>query len=233
MFKIKMAGLTIQINNHTKFVQYLCKDYITDEDPVDFTVSVTKEEILEQWGEMDLDCAPGYYEYLCAYRNIAMQLPAYGAFLIHGAAVAVDGKAYLFLAKSGVGKTTHVGLWLETFGDRAQVVNGDKPILRRFGDQWYVCGTPWQGKEEWGTNAMVPLKALCFLERGQNNEISLLCEEQIIDRIFHQLLLPRDGAMVTEFFSLLEDMLGKLPCYLLRCNMEREAALTAYQTMWQ
>lgn len=233
MFKIKMAGLTIQIDNRYDFVRHQCQAYITDDENVDFSVSASWEELLEQRDENEVECTPAYCESLCIYRNICMQLPAHGAFLIHGASIAVDGQAYLFLAKSGVGKTTHIGFWMETFGDRAQVVNGDKPVLRLIGDQWYVCGTPWQGKEEWGTNTMVPLKAFCFLERGQNNEISLLPEQRVTERIFHQLLLPRDEIQMTEFFVLLEDLLKKIPCYLLSCNLQREAAVTAYEAMRQ
>lgn len=230
MFKIKMAGLTIQIQNRYSYVRRLCENYITETDGADMTISVSEEEIFAQMAE-DSGSSPGYCESLCIYRNICLWLPCFEGFLIHGAAVAVDGAAYLFLAKSGVGKTTHIRLWMDAFGDRVSVVNGDKPILRRFDGTWHVCGTPWCGKENLGTNTVVPLKALCFLERGQENTIVRCTAEQVTARIFHQLLMPRKENAIDAFFLLLEDILQQIPCYLLSCNQEVSSAVLAYRAM--
>lgn len=229
MFKIRMAGLVIELHNRYPAVRELCREFIIQEGEADLCVSATREEILaEQNGR---DFSAGYCESLCLYRNICLQLPDFGGFLIHGAAIAVDGEAYLFLAKSGVGKTTHAGLWLDAFGDRARVVNGDKPILRRFEGRWHVCGTPWRGKENLGGSELVPLKALCFVERQEHNAIRPLEASAVTERIFHQLLMPREEDRVAAFFDLLEDLLSVTPAYLLKCNMSREAACLAYETM--
>ncbi|MBQ2211692.1 MAG: hypothetical protein II410_02255, partial [Ruminococcus sp.] len=39
------------------------------------------------------------------------------AMLVHSSALICGGKAYLFSADSGVGKSTHTRLWLDAFGD--------------------------------------------------------------------------------------------------------------------
>lgn len=233
MFKIKMAGLTIQINNRYKYIQMQCEDYITETGDADFTVSATKEELLAQRDVDDETCTPAYCESLCIYRNICMQMLAYDGFLIHGAAIAVDGDTYLFLAKSGIGKTTHIRNWKKIFGDRAVIVNGDKPIVRRIDNQWYVCGSPWCGKEDLGNNTMASLKAICFLEQSKENHIKPLEAEQVTERIFHQLLMPNEEEQVSAFFLLLEDCLEKTPCYLLQCNLDSSSAVVAYEGMQQ
>ena len=79
------------------------------------------------------------------YRKIADALVDDGVILYHGSVIAVDGQGYLFTAKSGTGKSTHTALWRELFGERAVMVNDDKPLLRVKDDQVTVYGTPWNG----------------------------------------------------------------------------------------
>ena len=229
MFCIKLAGIPIGIDDRYPLVSEQCADYRTDETPA-FTVRAADEELRRQQAE-DPAAHLWYCESLCLYRKICLELPRYDAFLMHAAAVAVDGMAYAFAAPSGTGKTTHIRLWLEQFGDRARVVNGDKPIFRFLGDRLYVCGTPWMGKEQLGSNLMCPVAGICFLERGAVNEIEPLSPSEVSRRIFHQLLLPGDQERFDCFWRLLDRLLTAIPFYLLRCNREPDAALTAYQMM--
>lgn len=231
MFKIKIAGLVIEIDNKYGYIRRLCRDYITDEETADFTVSATEEELLEEQREGNDEVSLSYCESLCIYRNICRKMPEYDGFLIHGAAIAVDDEAYIFMAKSGTGKTTHMRLWMKQFGDRAKVVNGDKPIVRRFQDKWYVCGTPWCGKEFFGNNMMAPVKALCFIERDERNHIEAIDFGGVIGRIFHQLLMPESEKEMDVFFDLLNGLISETDSYLLHCNMDEEAAMIAYEGM--
>ena len=90
---------------------------------------------------------------------------------MHGAVVAWKNQGYLFTAPSGTGKSTHLALWKKYLGDQAEVINGDKPILKVTEDEVWVYGTPWAGKEQWQVNKKVALKGICFLERGEKNSI--------------------------------------------------------------
>lgn len=228
MFQIKMAGLVIGIENKYKHVSRLCEKYKVEDEKEDFRVSATDQEIREEQAGNTWFSLP-YCESLCLYRTICLKLIAYDAFLMHSAAIAVDGEAYLFAAKSGVGKTTHMKLWMEEFGDRAQVVNGDKPVYRYLDGVLYACGTPWQGKEGLGNNIMVPVKAILFLERSTENRIRPMAQKEVIGRIFHQFLMPRDEDDMNHFMHMIEKMLASVDCYLLQCNQEREAARVAYE----
>lgn len=228
MFCINLAGIPIGIYNRYAYVRQLCSGYETTEAPM-FTVQATGAEILaEQRGGTFL---PGYCEGLCLYRKICHQLPRYDAFLMHASAVAIDGEAYVFAAPSGTGKTTHTRLWLEQFRDRAEVINGDKPIFRFIGDRLYTCGTPWCGKERLGSNVMRPVRAICFLEQSLVNSIRLLTGVEVSHRIFHQLLMPESQEELDQLWPLLERLLADMSFYLLQCNRELEAAQLAYQTM--
>lgn len=105
--------------------------------PVDFAVRTTQTDIdFERARSEQSRENPGfiptdaYLETLAVYRKIAEKMPDYGTVLFHGSAIAVDGEAYIFTAKSGTGKSTHVRLWREMLGDRAVMVNDDKPLIR-------------------------------------------------------------------------------------------------------
>ena len=98
-------------------------------------------------------------EYYCSAYSFYTQLVNFNGLMLHSSAVVMDGRAYLFSAPSGTGKSTHTQLWLDVFGEKAGILNDDKPALRRIDGKWYAYGTPWCGKEHWGCNASTPLSA--------------------------------------------------------------------------
>lgn len=231
MFQIKIAELVIRIDNKYEYVSHFCNQYKVQADQEDFAVSAAEEELLREQAEGEVHFSLPYCESLCLYRAICFKLISYDAFLMHSAALEMDGEAYVFAAKSGTGKTTHLKLWMQEFGSRVQVVNGDKPVYRFQDGTLYVYGTPWCGKEGLGNNIRSPVKAICFLERGLENSIRRMAEEEVIGRIFHQMLMPREEGAVTHFLDMIDELIAKVDCYLLRCNTMPEAARVAYQGM--
>ena len=75
------------------------------------------------------------------------------------------------------------------------------------------------------------MRAICFLERGKTNEIKRIAPADAVLRTFEQVLTPTDLASVDAMFPLLDRMLTEIPCYLLKCNMDEEAAEVAYRGM--
>ena len=125
MFIIELAGIPIRMENRYAYVENQCRDYRSSRKDYAFSVSATEEElkIESQNGKFPLD----YCESICLYRHICEILPGYSIFLMHSSVILVDGVAYAFAAKSGVGKSTHTALWLKTIPG-AKVLNGDKPL---------------------------------------------------------------------------------------------------------
>lgn len=230
MFCIKIADIPIGIENKYPYIRHLCKNYIETEKTPAFTVCVTEEEILEEQNG-NLSFHKGYCEGLCIYRKICYALGKYDAFLMHSAVVSVDNIGYAFAAPSGVGKTTHIRLWLELFGQRAQVVNGDKPIFRFVDGVLYACGTPWQGKENLGANLMRPVQSICFLEQSSKDQIRSLNVSEVSRYIFSQLLIPKEKQEFERFWILLERMMVTVKFYLLQCTPTLGAARLAFDTM--
>lgn len=215
------------------------ESYETEEKPV-FTVGITEQDILNEQRKSMAECAyegiayPGYspaeLESTAVYRKIAEKLPEYDGFVFHGSAVAFDGKTYLFTAKSGTGKTTHTRLWLKNIPG-SYVVNGDKPILRLIDGKPFVCGTPWMGKEGYGCNEIVPLGAVCFLGRGEENRIEKTAFQKIYPRLISQSYRPENGPLMVKTVRMLEKIGNCVPIYELSCNMEDEAAFVAFKGM--
>lgn len=78
-------------------------------------------------------------------------------FMLHSAAVVRDGKAVLFMGKSGTGKSTHAQLWLREFAGTS-LLNDDNPVVRVSADGTVtVYGSPWSGKTPCYRNAEAPV----------------------------------------------------------------------------
>lgn len=229
MFNIKIAGVVIAVHHQYPQVKQMCKDYITTEVSVDFEVEAPQEAVLKE--QKNGDFTLGYCESVCIYREIVRKLPAYGAFFLHASVVETDGWSYAFLAKSGTGKSTHTSLWLRHFKEQARIINGDKPLFRFIDNQLYVYGTPWCGKEGYNINTSSPLRALCFLERGTQNAIRRLADNEIVERLFGQVVMPQNAAEMDCFLRLLDQTVRQIPVWLLTCNISEEAVMTAYQAM--
>ena len=172
-----------------------------------------------------------YLETLAVYRKIADYLLSCDTLLFHGSVITVDGEGYLFTAKSGTGKSTHTRLWREYFGERAVMVNDDKPLLHITDSGMTAYGTPWDGKHRLSTNTAVPLKGICILTRDTTNHIDLAESHAVYPLIVQQTnrSLTADGMKQT--LSLIDRMLNVVPVYQLGCNMNIEAARVAYEGM--
>ena len=238
--KYKMAGMVIEVNSIFKDVHAYCADYITDEEP-DFSVSISYEDIAAEKRRSDSeyayeglpipDFSDGLLETTAVYRKIADNIIAYGAFVFHGSVISLDGCGYLFTARSGTGKSTHTRLWREYFGERAVMVNDDKPILRVSGDGITAYGTPYNGKHRLGCNISVPLKAVCILTRGEKNIIVRITKQEAYAMLIQQAYRPESPEKMVKTLGLVDMLAERTALYRLACNMDTEAAEVAYNGM--
>lgn len=160
------------------------------------------------------------------------RLLKYNGLMLHSSAVEVDGKAYLFSADCGVGKSTHTRLWQQNFGKRAKVFNDDKPALRRMEDGWYAYGTPWCGKDGININASAPLAGVCFLKKAGQNSIRRLSAPEAMQKILSQTIYKFDQAReLDRLLTLMERFLEEIPVYELENRPEPEAARLSFETM--
>ena len=172
-----------------------------------------------------------YLEITAVQRKVSEALVCFDTLLFHGSVVAVDGVAYLVTAKSGTGKSTHTRLWREVFGERAVMVNDDKPFLKIEEGRVLACGSPWNGKHQLGSNIMVPLKAICILERGETDEICPISPKEALPMLFQQSARPQNPALMGKYMELVDRLAAGVEFYRLKCTMSENAAKVAYEGM--
>ena len=147
-------------------------------------------------------------------------------------AVVMDGRAYLFSADSGTGKSTHTALYRRYFGDdRVRILNDDKPAIRLEDGVFYAYGTPWSGKTDLNLNLRVPLGGICLLERGQNNEIAPMPARKALFRLLQQTRRFEDKTKMDKVLYLLDRLLQTTPIWVMKCNMDPDAARVSYEAM--
>lgn len=237
--KYKIADKVVKVTSIYAEVHEYCAEYLTDE-PSDYSVTTTQADIdferEKSAREDEIEGIPvrqfsdGYLEELAVYRKIAVKMLDYDTILFHGSVVAVDGAGYLFTAKSGTGKSTHTKLWREYFGDKAIMVNDDKPLLH-IADTVTAYGTPYNGKHRLGTNTSVPLKAICILTRAEENHIEPITREQAYTMLLQQVYRPADSILMMKTLTLVDSLADLVKLYRLGCNMDISAAQVAFEGM--
>ena len=156
-------------------------------------------------------------------EKLAAHLSRYDIFPFHGSAIAADGVGYLFTADTGTGKSTHTRLWRQLLGERAVMINDDKPFLQITEDGAVVHGSPWSGKHGLDTNIAVPLGGICILERGEEDRIWRISPEEAMP----QLRKQAGGADP----RLLDRLGERVRLWHLCCTATVHAAEVAFQAM--
>ena len=239
-FVIEIAGLRVCVQPMFASTRDYCRKYLSARTP-DCCVEVTEEDLIYEQQMLDLEAAEEglrprkftgpFLERTSIQRKVADILITRNTILLHGSTVAVDDEAYLFTAACGTGKSTHTRFWREMFGDRAIMVNDDKPFLQIRSDRVLACGSPWSGKHGLDTNITVPLKGICILYRGTENVIRRARIDDVRKVLLHQTHAPDDMSMREHIDFLIEELLKYVPVWEMWCTKDPTAAQIAYDAM--
>lgn len=171
-------------------------------------------------------------------NNFLMMLYAFNAarhhtLLMHASVIASDNKGYLFLGKSGTGKSTHTSLWLKHIPE-CHLLNDDNPIVHVdvINKQVTVYGSPWSGKTPCYRNESMPIGAFVRLEQAPMNEI----KKESTVRAFAALLpscscLKQDKEIYEGIVSTVTDLASLAPTFHLKCLPNQEAAELCQKTV--
>lgn len=153
--------------------------------------------------------------------------------ILHASSLAWRGHGIAFSANSGTGKSTHVGLWEQRFGDEVTIVNDDRPAIIFPDEKPLLCGTPWSGKTALNANVQVPLEAIVFIERGTENSIRRLDSLESYFNLAAQIWRPYYDARVGEkMMDFAERLMATVPIYCLTCNISHEAVETVVKEIF-
>jgi hypothetical protein len=151
--------------------------------------------------------------------------------LFHSSVVSCAGYAYMFLGKSGTGKSTHSSLWLK-YVKGAQLVNDDNPVVRRLPDGFYVFGSPWSGKTPCYRNVRYPLGGVVQLSQAPYNKIHRLNPLAAYAALVPSISGKRWDKLVAEGLHETENMMaGEIDIWHLECLPDEAAALLCSETI--
>ena len=231
----RIADFNIEFKSPSKYVEIFLSPFKTNALP-EISFEVSAEEIA-----VKRKLIPEIrYDQICELSIMHSKLSAwvaqYDTIFLHAALIDVKGTGVAFTALSGTGKTTHMLLWKKLLSDKLTIVNGDKPFIRFFdGEKYpYGYGTPWNGKEHFGTTGKVQLKHLCFIERGEKNTCERLKPSDVLEEILKQAYIPRNTPQSAyNSITIIDRILNTCVLWKITCNTDIEAAEVAYNTIFK
>ena len=155
----------------------------------------------------------------------------YDTLMVHASVIAHDGGAYMFLGKSGTGKSTHSRLWLNHIVD-TELMNDDNPVIRVNDGKVLIYGTPWSGKTPCYKNMVLPLKAVVRLSQAPYNRIERLVPLQAYASLMPSCSCMRwDRASTDALHKTVEKVIMKVKGWHLECLPDTDAALTCHNAV--
>ena len=226
-FKIKIADIVLEINAFNETTKRYCGDFLSDEEP-NYVITLTEEDLKNEVTESNNGHVYVNEEISALYRKIADLLIENDIIVFHGSSFKVKNSGFIVTARSGVGKSTHVRLLSQYLGSDFAYINDDKPLLR-VKDDLTVFSNPWNGKERRGNNTSASLKAVLFLNRGDNTYKKLDNKEEVYFKLLSQIYLPRDKAKREKALKLIDILLKRLNFYEINVTMDISSAEMTYE----
>ncbi len=227
--KLKVADLIVEIDIYYPLLQSRVGNYIYNgSQKADIVVNIPAEyyeKMQKEYPQLTVEEC----EYLWSGSGFYNQLIKHGGLLLHSSCVEYEGRAYLFSAKSGTGKSTHTHLWLK-YLKGSRIVNDDKPAIRKIGEKYYAYGTPWSGKTDESINEGVEIGGIAFLNRGEN-AIKPIGGIKAASLFMNQTVRPNDKENMEKCLDNLNELLSGVPIYELSCDMSEDAVKTSYNAM--
>lgn len=149
----------------------------------------------------------------------------FGGLFLHSSHVRVGEKALLFSAPSGTGKSTQADLWAKYAG--AEIINGDRSLLRKKDGVWHAYGCPMCGTSGIHKQGNEPIHAIVMLSQGTENSVRRLTPGEAFQRMYPEITVPKwNRELVLRAMELLDDVMAHVPIYAFSCTKD-ESAVTA------
>lgn len=227
-FRIKIAGVIVKINPRWELTKNFFKDYLYHSlnKKYDFVIQITDEELKQEAltkkiEEIDSKSMEQLFifENWAILRVLTNKLIDYNVLLMHGSAISYKNKAYIFIAPSGTGKSTHTKLWKDNLKNKIKVINDDKPFIKLDDEDTYAYGSPWSGKHNLNNNIKRKLGGICFLVRGETNSIERINDSESIEYLYRQIFRPEDPIQASKSFEQINRIISRqIPIYRMSVN---------------
>lgn len=163
--------------------------------------------------------------------EVEHHMACHGGFLLHSSFIQVEGKAILFTAPSGTGKSTQAGLWEKYRG--ARVINGDRTVVTVGEGGVLAHGIPYCGTSGICASAVLPVAAIVYLSQGPESVVQPLTGLRAFRRVWEGCSVHvwnrEDVEMSTHTVT---EAIRQVPVVHLTCTPD-ESAVTALEAYLQ
>jgi hypothetical protein len=141
---------------------------------------------------------------------------------LHSAGAILNGAGMLFVGHSEAGKSTTTKMLMDAGAGSSslsvEILCDDRNIVRRWDDGWRVYGTWSHGDIPNVSPASAPLRAICFIEKADENTLTPLTDrKEITRRLLACVIKPFVTAdWWNKTFDLIERMAHEVPCHVMR-----------------
>ena len=181
-------------------------------------------------GDVEICVLPDYLSHFTGsagiFNRIGMEtlLLQHRGLLLHASLIKYSDKAIAFAGPSGVGKSTQADLWAQHLA--AEILNGDRAVLRKMPEGWRAYGSPYAGTSGIYKNDSAPLVAIVLLAQSKENRLCPLNGAEAFRQLYPELSVHKwDKNFVEAATDLCLQLLADIPVYLLECRPEEDAAL--------
>lgn len=145
-------------------------------------------------------------------------------FILHASFVNWKGKGILFTAPSGTGKSTQADLWKKFRG--AEIINGDKAIIRNIDGEFFACGLPYSGSSKYYENEVLPLHAVVYLGQSTKTTIRHLTGSEAFKKIWEGCSIALWEVLdVNQVISNIQELICRVPIFELKCTPDESAVI--------
>lgn len=199
--------------------------------PANLCMLVNKDYTLARFHEFDIT---PYSFNIVLMLMYAVSQARKDTLLVHASVTMKDGKGYLFLGKSGTGKSTHSQLWINNI-EGCSLLNDDNPVVRIESDgEIRVYGSPWSGKTPCYRNLNVPVGAFVDLRQAKQNAIRKLSVVEAYTSIYKSITgFKFVKELADDYHANNTRLISSVPFYELECLPDADAAFLCYKTVTQ
>lgn len=184
-----------------------------------------RADIVLKKSELDALCFDTVFTSLLALERRMLERDS---LILHCSCLRYRGQAILFSGPSGIGKSTQANLWRTYRG--AEIMNGDRALLRRSAGKWIACGWPVCGSSGICRLGDAPIRSIVMLEQGARNHSERLPPVRAFSLLYGQTTINRwNPNAVTHSIDLIENLITEVPVYQLTCT-PTEAAVDCLES---
>lgn len=173
-------------------------------------VSTEKEVVLFEKGTEKFFCESRNSFSHIAFEELLLQKEA---MILHSSFISTKYGGVLFSGPSGIGKSTQADLWIKH--KKAELLNGDRTIIRNVDNKWRGYGSPYAGSSNCYVNKSDELAAIVVLQQGKENDIRKLSKLEAFKRIYSEVIVNTwNSDYISKVTDLILQLLQSVPIYL-------------------